>query len=369
MSFCVRWIYRRNIVVDGNFSLEHMKMKSDANDVSLNDGEGYMVEWLPYKQHLEASFETKQVSNPPYLFTNMCHCHPIRHPLVPIIKQLHRPMQTGKTWMPLVLVHVHVLAMAAFSLTQWLTFKKVNGMYTAGCFDLCLVVPFPRQMNVDYSICQALSYNSAGLTEALIEYDVACQWSLHFLERVDASKYLHLPPDLLVWIPAIGKFHLAAHIKECFHKHSLNFVYGAGQQDGEILETLWSGLNKAAGSIRAMSKAHRQEVLDDLMRDSNWKKLTKIGECYYSDPFSGFLMFAVKSLGKKHRKAVEQEKESHIVWEELHDTLDEDTRQQLMELEQLAMEFRGDHLKIYEVHLPASMCSAECALTFLKLIC
>jgi hypothetical protein len=63
-----RWIYRRNIVVDGNFSLEHMKMKSDADDVFLNDGEGYMVEWIPYKQHLEDSIETKQV------ISHLTHC-------------------------------------------------------------------------------------------------------------------------------------------------------------------------------------------------------------------------------------------------------------------------------------------------------
>jgi hypothetical protein len=133
-----------------------------------------------------------------------------------------------------------------------------------------------RQMNIDYSICQALSYNSMGLTEALIEYDVACQWGLHFASRVESSTHLYLPPDLQRWIPAVGKFHLAAHVVDCFHQYSLNFVAGAGQQDGEILETLWSSLNKAAGSIRAMTKAHRQEMLDDLMRDSNWKKLTKI---------------------------------------------------------------------------------------------
>jgi hypothetical protein len=133
-------------------------------------------------------------------------------------------------------------------------------------------------MNIDYSICQALSFNSAGLKEALIEYDIACQWSLHFAERVKASQSLVLPPDLSSWLSAVGKFHLAAHILDCFHKYSLNFVAGAGQQDGEILETLWSCLNKACGSIRAMSKAHRQEMLDDLMRDSNWKKLTRMGE-------------------------------------------------------------------------------------------
>ena len=74
-------------------------------------------------------------------------------------------------------------------------------------------------------------------------------------------------------IGAVGKLHLGAHILECFWKFSLNFILGAGQVDGEVLETLWSELDKVAGFVRGMSVSHRQEVLDDMMMDSNWKKL------------------------------------------------------------------------------------------------
>jgi hypothetical protein len=56
-----RWLYRRNIVVDSNFSLEHMRMKKSEDDVFLSDGEGYMVQWTPYAKHLETSLETKLV--------------------------------------------------------------------------------------------------------------------------------------------------------------------------------------------------------------------------------------------------------------------------------------------------------------------
>ena len=44
------------------------------------------------------------------------------------------------------------------------------------------------------------------------------------------------------------------------------------------METLWSGINKVSGAARSMSKAHRQETLDDYMRDVNWKKTVGIGE-------------------------------------------------------------------------------------------
>jgi len=75
----------------------------------------------------------------------------------------------------------------------------------------------------------------------------------------------------------VGKFHLAAHVPSCFAKFSLNFVQGAGQLVWEILETLWSEFNKVSAIARSMSKAHRAEVYDDHMRDSNWKKLVGMG--------------------------------------------------------------------------------------------
>ena len=53
---------------------------------------------------------------------------------------------------------------------------------------------------------------------------------------------------------------------------------GAGQIDGEIMETLWSLFNKFAIMARAMTKAHREEILNDHMRDVNWKKIVGMGE-------------------------------------------------------------------------------------------
>jgi len=133
------------------------------------------------------------------------------------------------------------------------------------------------QVNMDYSICNALQYGSEGLTTALLTYDIACQWSIHFQERVRQSPALTLGNWVKI-IPTVGKFHLSAHVPSCFPRYSLNFVLGAGQQDGEILETLCAEFNKVSTSARTMSKAHRTEVYDDHMRDSNWKKVVGIGE-------------------------------------------------------------------------------------------
>ena len=76
---------------------------------------------------------------------------------------------------------------------------------------------------------------------------------------------------------AISQWHLAAHIPECFPKFSLNFVEGASQVEGEILETLWSKIHEVAGLVQAMSVAHHQETVDEKMNDSNWWKIIWIG--------------------------------------------------------------------------------------------
>jgi hypothetical protein len=58
-----RWLYRRSIVVDGNFHADHLQMKHPEDDVAFADGLAFMVERAPYKVHLAESIETKQVSH------------------------------------------------------------------------------------------------------------------------------------------------------------------------------------------------------------------------------------------------------------------------------------------------------------------
>jgi hypothetical protein len=36
-------------------------------------------------------------------------------------------------------------------------------------------------------------------------------------------------------------------------------------------------MNKVSGAARSMRKVHRQETVDDYMRDANWKKTVGIG--------------------------------------------------------------------------------------------
>jgi hypothetical protein len=136
-------------------------------------------------------------------------------------------------------------------------------------------------MNMDYAICQATNFRTQGLRGTMLAYDIFCQWIIHFPKRVNQSPFLNVPIDMK-FVGGVGKFHIYGHIIGCFSVHSLNFLLGAGQMDGEILETLWSDFDKIAPFARTMSEAYCREIYDDHMREWNWKKLVRIGACIMS---------------------------------------------------------------------------------------
>lgn len=131
---------------------------------------------------------------------------------------------------------------------------------------------------MDYSICKALSYNMEDIPVALVMYDIMCQYRVNFKDRVTKSPGLWLPSSLELRT-GIGLFHIHGHQDSCLPRYSPSFISGAKQVDGEIIETLWAPLNNISRSLRGMSLAHRQEVLDAHMNHSNWKKLVRIGMC------------------------------------------------------------------------------------------
>ena len=133
-----------------------------------------------------------------------------------------------------------------------------------------------RQLNMDYSLCKALSYNMEDIPVALVMYDIMCQYGVHLKARVESSPELSLPTSLELRT-GIGLFHIHGHQDSCLPRFSPSYISGAKQVDGEIIETLWAPLNNISRSIRGMSTAHRQEVLDAHMNHSNWKKMVNIG--------------------------------------------------------------------------------------------
>jgi hypothetical protein len=130
---------------------------------------------------------------------------------------------------------------------------------------------------MDYSLSEAIQNTNAHLIPRLFHiYDLGCIYLIKLRVRFLDSEYLTLPRGAIE--RAIGMFHVHDHQDSCFFRYATTFVKGAGMVDGEILETLWSTLNTISPSLRTATLAHRSEVLDDHMNDSNWKKMVSISE-------------------------------------------------------------------------------------------
>lgn len=144
---------------------------------------------------------------------------------------------------------------------------------------------------MDYSLSEALkTTNMDGIKYALCIYDIMCQYHVNLVRRFTEQSGLSLP-DTLTIIKAIGLWHVHGHKEECLYRFATTYIPGVGMVDGEILETLWSLLNRTSRSCRGMTTAHRAEVLDDHMGDSNWKKTINMGmhmfHAQYSHPLTG----------------------------------------------------------------------------------
>ncbi len=85
-----------------------------------------------------------------------------------------------------------------------------------------------------------------------------CQYHVNLIRRFAEHSGLTLP-DTLTIIKAIGLFHVHGHKDECLYRFATTYIPGVGIVDGEILESLWSLLNRISRSCRGMTTAHRAE--------------------------------------------------------------------------------------------------------------
>ncbi|KAI5997598.1 hypothetical protein EDD15DRAFT_2364364 [Pisolithus albus] len=234
------WKYTRTVVMDGNFKAEHMHEKRPDDQVWLMDGRGFMVAHPPYQEYLQATPHITEKS--------ACHNHRA-------ISQAN--VSRGK---------LSATGIGATACARH------------GCFYPHSVVDFQkgeRQLNMDYSLSNALGYNMTGIKNVLCFYDINCSYMKNLRKRVDNSPFLHIPSSLQI-VPGIGIWHVHGHKQECYARYAPLFLPGSGWVDGEIIETLWSILNIVSASTRGMSSPHRQELLDFQMNDSNFMKMIRI---------------------------------------------------------------------------------------------
>ena len=132
-------------------------------------------------------------------------------------------------------------------------------------------------MHMDYAVSEATkTTNMSSIQRLALIYDIMCEYGVNLDSRFLNHISLTLPDGLEI-IKAIGLFHVHGHKEVCLYRYATTYIPGLAVVDGEILETLWSVINQTARSIRGATTAHRTEVLDDHMGDSNWKKTINMG--------------------------------------------------------------------------------------------
>lgn len=131
--------------------------------------------------------------------------------------------------------------------------------------------------NMDYIFASSMkSYMPKRL---VISYDIACQWSRHFVSRcASLPPQIRFDPALMTVEYVIPKFHIAAHGASCRSRYSLNFLRHMGQTDGENIERGWAWMNPASLSTREMGPGARADTLDDQWCSWNFRIMTRIGK-------------------------------------------------------------------------------------------
>ncbi|EDR02344.1 uncharacterized protein LACBIDRAFT_332405 [Laccaria bicolor S238N-H82] len=148
-------------------------------------------------------------------------------------------------------------------------------------------------------------------------------------------------------IMGIGLFHVHGHQDECLFRLATSFIPGAGMVDGEILESLWAQLNDISRSTRTATLAHRAEVLDDHMNDSNWNKMVNI----------------VSSVIAKYRKAVVGLVDSKDYFDQLNSSAGEHNHTWQAEIRAAESDRAQGNLKAMDIMAPRNPPNCPAPLT------
>ncbi|KAF9471221.1 hypothetical protein BDN70DRAFT_820283 [Pholiota conissans] len=235
-------VYIRFFVADGNFKADHVRQKSGDTDIWLSEGGGMMPPRKYYQAFLGAA------------------------------ENLKAPCQAN----------FRVLELAMM-LSKACDKTGVVSVACArhGCFAPNSLVDLSRgeqQRNVDFAFLAALrNTHTEDIRRVMFLYDIACQYHINIERRIGDK----LPEGLQIDY-GIGMFHVHAHQEECFHRFTPSFIPGAGNVAGEILESLWSGLNPVSSSTRTMTLAARAATLEDHTSDNNFKKTIGMAGALYA---------------------------------------------------------------------------------------
>ncbi|TEB06358.1 hypothetical protein FA13DRAFT_1760159 [Coprinellus micaceus] len=307
-----QWVYTRVNVMDGNFICIHRMLKNQEGDMVWlkGNGEGFMTSKGPYDTYVENAVEDKEVSK----------CYNYR-----------AIADRGKAYKGCDASGIGAAACGrhgAFIPTSVLDFQKGE-----------------RQMNMDYCWTKSVQYGRMkDAPHLLYLYDINCQYPVNLNIRLKRYDCLEKPSllDKTTW--GIGTWHVHGHKESCLARFSPSFIPGAGRVGGEILESLWSRTNDIGRTSSIMTRAHRSEVLDANLNDSNTKKMQDL-----PNTLSDKLLSSAKELD-----------EARADFDHLDSTASESQRKAWPALLQSALTQRKTNLKamdIFTVHISKRMFS------------
>jgi hypothetical protein len=135
-----------------------------------------------------------------------------------------------------------------------------------------------RYINMDYIFFNSIRGNTDEFKNIIISYDIACQWSRHFWDRMlQFPRECHINGSSVKINFLVPKFHLPAHRPACHVAYSFNFTPCVGRTDGEAPERGWSNSNALSSSTKEMGPGSRRDTLDDHFGDLNWRKVCGLG--------------------------------------------------------------------------------------------
>ncbi|KAH9475484.1 hypothetical protein JR316_0012595 [Psilocybe cubensis] len=130
---------------------------------------------------------------------------------------------------------------------------------------------------MDYIFASILRLLAVRLV--LVSYDIACQWFINLLKRMQNDWTKDMKPNRsdIILQPAIPKLHEPAHNQKNHEVYSFNYIPGGGLTDGECPERVWAPHNAIANATKTQGPGSRQDTLDDHFGFWNWLKYISMG--------------------------------------------------------------------------------------------
>ncbi|KAF7305857.1 CxC2 domain-containing protein [Mycena chlorophos] len=243
-----QFLYQLFLSLDANFRLKNRLRPNERDDPSLGSGWGYFVELDPYKKHLGFYVSEKDISA----------CVAFQ-----ALKQKDTRLSRG-----LRVTGVGGIVCARHGLVR----RRGLGDLQKG----------ERYANMDWLLLCTLWMER--LLKYGFAYDVACQWMIHFFERLQviqkrgghgAMLAAELEKEMCQF--GLPVWHAGAHELKCRAQLALAYLLGFGKTDGEAMERVWALLNPAAWATKEMGEGARQDVLEDKIDHLNWEKNLGLG--------------------------------------------------------------------------------------------